>query len=80
MRVYAVFVSGMLGSVSFPLSTTGSFASLVVWSWSSCVSGLASALASWFTSCWSRYVGFWFFKEVLVKFPEEFWAHLKMYC
>ena len=80
MRAYAVFISGVTGSRSSLWPTAGFFASLIVWSWSSCVSGRALALASWSTSCWSRYVGSWSFKEVLIKFPEEFWTHLKVYC
>ena len=78
---YAVLVSLVLDSGSSPWPTAGFFASLVVWSCSSHVSGCALALASWSTSCWPRYVGTWSFKEALVEFPEEeFWAHLKVYC
>ena len=43
MRTYAVFVLGVLGFGSFSWLTAGSFASLVVWSWFSCVSGRALA-------------------------------------
>ena len=72
MRAYAIFVSSVLGFESSPWPTAGFFMSLVVWSWSSCVSGYALTLTAWFTSCWSRYVGSWFLKEILVKFLEEF--------
>ena len=79
MRAYAVFVSCVLGSGSSPWPTVSSFAFLIVWSCFNHVFGHASAFASWFTSCWPKYVGSWSFRKVLVEFPEEFWAHLKVY-
>ena len=80
MRAYAVFVSGVLGSGSSLWPTASFFAFLVVWSYFSYVSGRALALTFWSTSCWSRYVGSWFFREVLVESLEEFWTCLKVCC